>query len=239
MRATPNTRYAKGLLWLLAGLWAVLLLGAFVARQADALLVEQAPVAGNTFTTAASFATNYYLHNNPSPPTGNTASQTNLPLNETAPTATTLYNYDTNRDASAGLLIAKGGSGASEADTTKYQSWRTAALGSSLTINGTVDVILWSAIKDFGLNKQGSVRVFLRDYNGSSYTEICNGTLTQSNWQGGSSTWVSKTISFTCSSYTIPAGNRLEVKLIVNASADDSMGFAYDTTSYDSRAVLP
>jgi hypothetical protein len=223
----------------LIGVALALLLAGTLSRPSQTLFVDNAAVAGNTFTTGAFVGPVYYLHNNPTPPTGNTASQTNLPLDTAAPTATTLYNYDTNRDPFAGLLLAKGGSGASETDTTKYQNWRTGALGSSLTISGTANVILWSAIKDFGLNKQGSVRVFLRDYNGSSYTEICNGTLTQANWQGGSGTWVSKTISFTCSSYTVPAGNRLEVKLIVNASAEDSMWFAYDTTTYNTRAELP
>ena len=166
-------------------------------------------------------------------------SQTALPLDELAPTATTLYNYDTDRDSSAGLLIAKGGSGAAESDTTKYQDWRTTALSSALAIDGTVTVTLWSGIKDFGLAKQGSVTVYLRDFDGSSYVEIANGTLTDSDWQGGSSSWVEKTITITGVNYTIPSGNYLEVKLIVTDSSDDSMWFAYDTVAYGSRVALP
>ena len=81
--------------------------------------------------------------------------------------------------------------------------------------------------------------VFLRDYDGSSYTEICERSLTDGNWQDGSGTWVLKTLSLTCSSYTIPAGNRLEFKLIVKSNSADDMWFAYDTTSYDSRFGLP
>lgn len=180
-----------------------------------------------------------YLHNNPTPPTGDTTSQTALPFDKLAPTATTLYNYDTDRDSSAGLLIVKGGTGATESDTTKYQDWRTTALSADLTIDGTVTVTLLSGMKDFSLSQAGSVTVFLRDFDGSSYTEIASGTLTDADWQGGSSTWVEKTISIADVDYTIPSGNFLEVKLIVTSSSAADMWFAYDTVSYGSRIALP
>ncbi len=47
----------------------------------------------------------YYLHNNPTPPVGNTVSQVDLPMDTSAPTATTLYNYDTNRDSDPGRRL--------------------------------------------------------------------------------------------------------------------------------------
>ncbi len=180
-----------------------------------------------------------YLHNNPTPPTGDTTSQTALPLDKLAPTATTLYNYDVNRDSSAGRLIVLGGTGATESDTTKYQDWLTTALSSALTIDGTVTVTLLSGMKDFGLSQAGSVTVYLRDFDGSSYVEIGNGTLTDADWQRGSSSWVEKTITIADVNYTIPSGNFLEVKLIVTSSSADDMWFAYDTVSYGSRVALP
>ena len=184
-------------------------------------------------------STRWYLHNRPSPPTGNTSSQANLPLNGTPPTGSTLFNYDTDRDGFAGRLIQKGSSGAGETDLSKYQNWLSDPLASARTIGGTVRVTFYSAIKDFSQNKPGSVTAFLRDYNGSSYTNVCSGSLTQSNWQGGSSTWVSKTLTFTCGGYTIAAGRRLEVKLVVGGDAGDDMWFAYDTTAYPSEAEVP
>ncbi|HUV56976.1 MAG TPA: hypothetical protein VMV84_07065, partial [Dehalococcoidales bacterium] len=36
----------------------------------------------------------YYLHNDPTPPTADTAAQQDLHMDESQPTATTLYNYD-------------------------------------------------------------------------------------------------------------------------------------------------
>ena len=181
----------------------------------------------------------WYLHNNPTPPTGDTTSQAVLPLDQTLPTAATLFNYDSDRDGAAGLLIAKGGSGPAESDPTKHQAWRTVALADDLAIQGDVSVILWSGIKSFDLGKAGSVTVFLRHFDGSTYTEIAQGSLTDSDWQGGSSTWVSKAINIIGVSYTIPAGEFFEVKLIVGLSAGDDMWFAYDTALYISRTTLP
>ena len=94
-------------------------------------------------------------------------------------------------------------------------------------------------MKDWGQNKPGEVTVFLRNYNGSTYTEIANGTVLDSNWQGGTSTWRQKTIIITGVNYNVPAGNRLEVKLIVGANAGDDMWFAYDTTAYPSVLRIP
>ena len=73
--------------------------------------------------------------------------------------------------------------------------------------------------------------VYLRDYNGSSYTEIGNGTEFRADWQSGSGSFVQATITITGLNYTIVAGNMLEVKVIVGGSSGDSMWFAYDTTS--------
>jgi len=57
-----------------------------------------------------------YLHNNPTPPEGDTESHDILPMDPDQPRAPVLYNYDVDRDASPGPLIAKGGSGPHESD---------------------------------------------------------------------------------------------------------------------------
>jgi hypothetical protein len=185
-------------------------------------------------------ACGYYLHNNPSPPTGNTNQQADLTADGTFPGQTTLYNYDQDRDASAGRLIVKGGSGASESDLTKYQNWRTGVLGRDLELSGTVRVHLWAAVKDFNTSATGSVTVYLRDFNGATSTEIASATVTSGPWDtGASGTWVSKTVAIPAVDYTVPAGNRLEVKVIVGSSSGDDMWFAYDTVSYYSYVEVP
>ncbi len=181
----------------------------------------------------------YYLHNNPSPPVGDTASQTLLPFDKTLSTATTLYNYDSDRDADAGLLIAAGGSGPAETGTTLHQSWRTSAFAADQVIDGNVTVVLASAIQNFSLSVAGSITVYLRHYDGASYTEIASGSLTESDWQAGSGTWVVKTLSIPAVDYTVPATDMLELKLIVDSSSGADMWFAYDTSTYTSRIELP
>jgi hypothetical protein len=68
-----------------------------------ARLVDTAAVTGNTFATGSwGTRTTWYLHDNPTPPTGDTAAQFNRAFDAEAPTATTLFNYKTNCESRAG-----------------------------------------------------------------------------------------------------------------------------------------
>jgi len=124
----------------------------------------------------------------------------------------------------------------------KFQAWRTSVFPFGLTIdgtaNGTVRVVLWSAMPGFDQEKAGSVTVFLRSYSEGEYAEIGQGSLTEQDWQGGCNTWVEKTVTITGVNYTIPPGGQLEVKVIVDDSAQQKVWFAYDTMAYDSRVEL-
>ena len=211
--------------------------GLLLEGRTHALFTDQPPLPANTFATADCFGRTWYLHNNPTPPTANTASQAVLSTDWNSPTATTLYNYDTDRDGDSGLGVSKGGSGASETDATKMQVWRTAAMGDGGCLVGSVTVTLWAAIKDYSQSVAGEVFVYLRDYNGSSHTEIGNGSVVQANWQGGSGSFVQAATTILGLDYTIPAGNMLEVKVIVGDSSGDTMWFAYDTTAYPTRVA--
>jgi hypothetical protein len=197
-------------------------------------------VSANSNEASALRTTIWYLHNNPTPVTGNTNAQANLILNQVAPpeTATTLFNYDANRDSFAGRLVNKGGA-ATETDLAKYQNWLSDALSTNLTINGQVKVKFWSAMKDFSLGKAGSVTVFLNEVNGATTTTLCQGTLSQAAWQAGAATWVEKELTFNCANKTLLAGRQLEVKIVVDGNAGDDMWFAYDTVQYQTRVELP
>ncbi len=181
----------------------------------------------------------WYIQNNPTPPTGDTASQAVLPLDPTSPTAATLYNYDTDRDGDEGLVLSNGGIGPGEADLTKTQVWRTAALTDDVSLVGTVTITLWAAIKNYDDAKAGEVAAYLRDYNGSTYTEIGNGTVFKANWQGGSGTFLQETITIPGLNYTIPAGNMLVVEMIATVNSAESMWFAYDTSAYPTKVTGP
>jgi hypothetical protein len=160
-------------------------------------------------------------------------------MDSTNPTASVLYNYDTDRDAFPGLLIAKGGSGPEEDDPTKYQAWRTSVLDTAMVIQGNATISLWSGTKDFDETKRGAVTVYLRDFDGSDYVEVGGTTFSDATWQGGSTSWVLKTFQLSIGSYTLAPGHSLELKVIVESSSDDDMWFAYDTNDRKSRVNLP
>jgi hypothetical protein len=211
------------------------------AGTALALFGDTEQVAATTSTASSFSATTYWLHNNPTPPTGNTNAQANLAMNTTAPSATTLFNYDVNQDSAAGRLVLQGGSGATEADLAQYQNWRgpTAPLFGQ-TINGTVTVEFWSAMRNFAPGTAGDIRVFLRNHDTvlGLGTEIANTTIASADWQGGRTGWVKSVATFNVN-VTLLVGHQLEVKLIVGAGAADAMWLAYDTTLYRSRVRLP
>ena len=154
------------------------------------------------------------------------------------PTVPDLYNYDTDRDAFAGLLIAKGGSGANEADPTKHQHWRTLAFPAAVTIEGTATLKLWSATKDFDTAKGGAISVYLRDCVGASCVGLTGSTLSDPNWQRGSSSWILETLTLSVGTRTIAAGHSLELAVVVEASSAADMWFAYDTNNYRSRVSV-
>jgi Concanavalin A-like lectin/glucanases superfamily/F5/8 type C domain len=191
------------------------------------------------------FDTSLYLHDDPAPPAGDATSQPRLPLDNTAPTATNLFNYDTDRDAFAGLMIHKGGAGAGETDPTKAQAWRYTAPQAGLALTGDVELTVFSGMKDFesstsARNKRGFVRAFLRDCPASgACTLITSTSLDRRRWHGGTNAWMEDTLTFAGVDHTVAPGRFLEVKLTVDGRADDDMWFAYDTTTQPARLTVP
>ena len=121
----------------------------------------------------------YRLHNNPTPPVGDTQYQHPLPTDLTMPTATTLYNYD--EDSASyppGRTIQKGDEPCTQTDQVKYQNWRTDPLVSGYHIDGTVEFDIWLALVGFQTDKTGVFNVCVRDKNGGSYTTIVDKTVT-------------------------------------------------------------
>ena len=70
---------------------------------------------------------------------------------------------------------------------------------------------------------------YLRDFDGFRHTEIGNDLVFDGDWQDGSGTFVQRTASLGSLNYTIPEGNEIEVKPIVDSLAVNNMWFAYDT----------
>lgn len=176
----------------------------------------------------------YYLHNNPTPPAANTTAQYNLAMTTTAPTATTLYNYDTDSANRPGRGITRNNPPSAGLTTAhRYVNWRTPALAAGLTLTGTVTVDIWSATNTATANRNGSLIAYLRDYNptAGTYVEIANGTYTGAYAVGR--TYYERPIAVTVSpAYSLAAGHMLEVKLeSPSATSQNTMLVAYDTTA--------
>ena len=181
-----------------------------------------------------------YIHNSSTPPTGDTNSQTLLMMSTTTPTTTiSLPNYDQDRDADDGLLLNKTDLGLSESDATKFQEWR-ASSTSTMALEGDIIVEIWAAIKDYGDGKRGVLTVFLRDRNpsGPSFTEIGNATVYDADWQEGALDFIKTTLIIPGVNYTVPSGNQLVARLVVDNNSEDAMWIAYDTAAYKSVIKL-
>ncbi len=106
----------------------------------------------------------------------------------------------------------------------------------ALTLKGDAQLTLYSAVKDFKTDKKGTVVVYLRDCTAAgACTTIASGQLAKLIWSGGSGTWVPRTIDLGVVDYVVPAGNRLEVKVLSDA---EDMWFAYDTVATPSALTL-
>lgn len=191
----------------------------------------------------------YYLHNNPTPPTGDTASQTDLPLDTTKPTATTLYNYDANRDSVAGLSLDEAAEGGDlgETDTDEFQDWlMTSPLSSSIVIDGQISLFLYAAASGFERGQAMMVDAWLRDFDPATSTYTTIATKGEAGFIS-ESTWTAISVHFSKVVQTVPAGHKLALKIQFDGeSGDDGMVdydttgmIAYDTTSYLSYLSIP
>ena len=116
----------------------------------------------------------YYLHNNPTPPTGDTNAQADLLMDESDPPGTTFYNYDQNYDSNPGRKIDESDGGPDGLELKEYQNWLTDPYTEATYFYGTAVLNLFIAPDGFNFDNEGEFRVYLRDYDpvGDTYTEI-------------------------------------------------------------------
>lgn len=182
----------------------------------------------------------YHMHNNPTPPVGDTASQANLPLNTTASPAYLRFDYDTdtNPASDAGVSISEKGT-INTTDLKKYRNWRTGPLAADMNIDGEIEVHLWAATKDFQVNKRGHVIVHIRSWDGSSFTSIANASLVVNDWMAGFEDFVPVSLLMTGISHTIDAGDQLDVRLLVGSQTQTSeMQFMYDFIDFNASVFI-
>ena len=116
----------------------------------------------------------YYLHNNPTPPAGDTDAQADLPMDESNPTVEPFYNYDQNYDSNPGRRVEESDGGPDGLELKEYQNWLTDPYSEDTHFQGTVVLNLYIAPDGFNFDNAGAFRVYLRDYDpvSETYTEI-------------------------------------------------------------------
>jgi hypothetical protein len=161
-------------------------------------------------------------------------------MDGTAPTATTLYWYDTCATRRPGRTLLPSTTGLADTGKCRYVDWRAPALAQPTRLHGTIAVAIWSGTNGWDNVSSGSLTAYLRDWDPSTgaYVELTEGTITGTNWNP-SGTWTLKTFLLRPGDRLLPAGHRLELRLMALApAAAVGMQVAYDVTAYTSEVFL-
>ena len=182
-----------------------------------------------------------YLHNTPSPPTGDTTSQADLAMNEAQPAATTLYNYDTDRDNDPGLRLRKVRKGGELGTTNpiEFQDWLSPIFPDTATIDGRASLFLAGAADNFTDDSLVVFTAWLLDHNpaGGADQMIVSQSFIGFN---STTTWSDIAMHFRPTVYTLRAGHRLRLKLPVDGVSATVAGFvAYDAVDFLSLLLVP
>jgi type II secretory pathway pseudopilin PulG len=191
------------------------------------------------------------LHNKPTPPSGNTAAQTHMAMDLAPISAVLLHRYSTNYypipdtpDKPGGRYINNRNVGDSETSTEVMANWVYQLPAGQATFNGTVELKLWVARKDFScVGGPVHIRAYLRQKTQSddSGTEIflTSGDAVMNPIGIGSCPFQSITLTMPLTNKTILGGNWLELKVTNRQTSGDAALIAYDTFTNPSRLKLP
>ncbi|MCP4967152.1 MAG: tandem-95 repeat protein, partial [bacterium] len=155
-------------------------------------------------------------------------------LSSTAPVATVLANYDPARDAFPGIVIQKDGTGLGQTNPAAYQQWVAAA--GSVSLDGPASLDIWAASKDFDTGKRGVIDAGLFDCaSDGSDCDLIQSARVDLDPFNPSGDWTYVSFDFGSATHTVSPTRSLTVKVVADATSDDSMWFAYDTTVYPSQ----
>jgi type II secretory pathway pseudopilin PulG len=185
------------------------------------------------------------LHNNPTPPTGDTLAQKPMAMNLTPVSATTLYKYSTDYyNNQPGRYIEQRNTDHNEALKVRMANWVYQVPNPDTLFNGTVELKLWVARKD--LSCTGGpvhIRAFLRtkatDVSDTPGNELTSGDGVMVPVGVGSCPFQEITITMTLTNVTLAANTWLELKVTNRQTSGDAALIAYDTNDYRSTIKLP
>jgi len=205
-------------------------------RVVLATFTDETAVAA-TFTTGTWGGTTWYLHDDPSPPAGDTTAGDPLAMDATTPTGATLYNYDTDCDARPGRSIDRGTGQVNEDAACRFATWRSEPLAAPRTLDGTATLVVY-ARKQFSGGPNPRLVAFLRivDPAGPMWTELGGASLAVNT--NPKQAWSHRTFTWTLAGVTVPAGAQVEVKIVATGGTPN-LEIAYDTTGQPSSLTLP
>jgi hypothetical protein len=145
-------------------------------------------------------------------------------------------NYDLGRDVEPGLLLERSDLGLAEAEETRYQSWQIEMSGRRLT--GQPSLVIWSAPARFDPGKRGVFSVFLLDCPpvGNPCTELGAAEVAIEKGHGG--VWVESTVDLPAIDHQFDDERYLAVRVVVAASSESDMMFAYGYPKQRSRLTI-
>jgi len=206
--------------------------------SSQAVYSDQIDNAGNVFGAAPSFEDRtYYLHDDPTPPVGNTAARLLLTADQVVPTAPSLYNYSTDLDSEPGRHLDEAGYDKNRTDPAEAVTWRLPPATTSQHLVGGITVDYWTSQDGFVNTDQTKIKWFLRDFNpvNGSYAEIEEIEFVQEPL-GPSGGWIHVTTVFQDVDYVLAPGHVIELKA---EAGHANANLAYDTAAYPSFVVFP
>ncbi len=174
------------------------------------------------------------------------------PLTQASPMPKTLYNYDVGHDDLPGRYLQRGkreggdiAKGLTSTDKNKITWFAMPVVDAPITVTGTPTLRIWTAAKDFKIDKAGELYAGLYDCN-STLTDcgtspIAVGSINSSPAWTGSTTWSRKTFPFTAlpsNSYTWAVGRVVVVRIMPSDAEAADMVFAYATKDFRSALII-
>jgi hypothetical protein len=140
-------------------------------------------------------------------------------------------NYDPGRDILPGLLLRRSDRGLGEGEDAKYQHWQVAAGGQRL--RGYPTLVMFDSPAAFATEEVGAYGVSLLDC--PAFGQTCTEIQTQHVVVEGTGDWVETTVPFDQIDHRFDSGRYLAVRVVVSASSDADVMFAFDRPRYRSR----
>ena len=209
-----------------------------VVGSSRAIFVDHTDTTGSVFGAAPSFEERtYYLHDDPTPPVGDTTARLLLHADPQVPTAQSLYNYSSDLDTDTGRHLDAAGYDKNRTDPARAVAWRLPRATADHHLVGSIAVDYWVAQDGFTNADQTKVKWFLRDFDRSSatYTEIAEVEFQQEPL-GSPGAWVHVVTTFPDIDHLLRAGHLIEVKA---EAGNVNANLAYDTAAYPSFIVFP